>query len=89
MIPQEYLLNQNIGLIKVDLEGAEQRFLKGAEKTIKAQKPLLLISIYHTPSDFFDIKPLIESWNLGYEFTVFNPVDWGILIETMIICEIK
>jgi len=80
---------KNIGLIKVDLEGAEQRFLKGAEKTIKAQKPLLLISIYHTPSDFFDIKPLIESWNLGYEFTVFNPVDWGILIETMIICEIK
>lgn len=39
--------NIRVGLIKVDIEGSEQDFLKGAEKTIKTQKPFLLISIYH------------------------------------------
>lgn len=48
--------NLDVGLIKVDIEGAEQDFLKGAEQTIKEHKPLLLLSIYHNPSDFFDIK---------------------------------
>jgi hypothetical protein len=36
----------------------------GAEKTIKKDKPILLISVYHTGKDFFEIKPLLESWNL-------------------------
>lgn len=80
--------NLEVGLIKVDIEGFEQEFLKGAEKTIKTQKPALLISIYHNASDFFDIKPLIESWNLGYKFKIERPVDGGIRGETLLIAEI-
>ena len=79
--------NLNVGLIKVDLEGAELDFLKGAEKTIKGQKPVLLLSIYHKPTDFFELKPLLEQWCPDYEFTVFNPVDISILLETMIIAQ--
>ncbi len=78
-----------MGLIKVDLEGAELEFLKGAENTIRTQKPVLLLSIYHKPSDFFELKPLLEQWVPEYEFSVFNPVDWGILIETMIVAQPK
>lgn len=77
----------DIGLIKVDVEGFEQEFLKGAYNTIKKYKPAMLISIYHSTSDFFDIKPMIESWDLGYTFKVSRPVDGGLLDETMLICE--
>ena len=79
--------NLDIGLIKTDLEGAERLFLKGAEKTIKTQRPTLLISIYHTPEDFFEIKPLIESWNLGYKFRIIKDTDNSIFLETMLIAE--
>jgi FkbM family methyltransferase len=77
-----------VGLIKTDLEGFEQPFLRGAVNTIKTQKPILLISIYHSMDDFFNIKPLIESWDLGYEFKIVKPVDGAIILETMLIAEV-
>ncbi len=77
-----------IGLIKVDIEGFEQEFIKGAVNTIKEQKPILLLSIYHFAKDFFDIKPIIESFNLGYKCTIVKPVDGSIRGEILLICEI-
>lgn len=77
----------NVGLIKVDIEGFEQQLLKGAYKTICKYKPTLLISIYHNHNDFFEIKPLIESWNLGYKFKIRKAVDNDIVRDTMLICE--
>lgn len=67
--------NLKIGLIKVDTEGFEQQFLQGAKETICSQKPILLLSIYHNYSDFFKIKPWLESLNLGYKFSLFKGVD--------------
>ena len=63
-------------------------FLKGAKETIKAQKPAMLISIYHQPSDYFGIKPLIESWNLGYVFKIHKGVDLSLTTETALFCEV-
>jgi FkbM family methyltransferase len=60
----------NVGLIKLDVEGAESDVIEGALETIKTQKPLLIISIYHTAKDFFEIKPQLEKLNLGYHFMV-------------------
>jgi FkbM family methyltransferase len=86
----DYVQENNIavGLIKTDLEGAEQDFLRGAERTIRNQKPILLISIYHTASDFFKIKPLLESWNLGYTFSIRRETDGFALLETTLVAEI-
>ena len=78
----------NVGLIKIDVEGAEQIVLNGALETIRKFKPLLLISIYHTGSDFFDIKPMIEELNLGYQFKIFKPVNNAIVMETVLIAEV-
>jgi len=36
---------QNTHFIKVDIEGGEYNFLKGAEKTIKSHKPILLMEL--------------------------------------------
>lgn len=79
----------DIGLIKVDIEGFEQEFLKGAISTIKQYKPTLLLSIYHNADDFFGIKPLIESWDLGYTFRISRPVLGAVKHDTLLICEQK
>jgi len=78
----------NIGLIKVDIEGGEKEFLKGAKRTICRQKPILLLSIYHSAIDFYTIKPEIASWNLGYNFQIFKPINNTVSYETMLIAEI-
>lgn len=80
--------NVEVGFIKVDIEGFEMEFIKGAKETICTQKPTMLISIYHQSSDFFDIKPLLESWNLGYKFYIYHPCDGGVSGETALFCEV-
>lgn len=77
-----------VGFIKVDIEGFEMEFLKGAKETICTQKPTMLLSIYHQASDYFGIKPLIESWNLGYKFKIHKGVDFSITGETALFCEV-
>ena len=77
-----------IGLIKVDIEGGEPYFLKGAKKTICEQRPILLLSIYHNAHDFFELKPLLESWNLGYRFHIHKPTFASTTGETLLIAEI-
>lgn len=81
--------NIEVGLIKVDIEGFEQEFLKGALDTIKSQKPILLISIYHNASDFFEIKPYIETLNLGYSFKIIKPIDGTIRGEILLLAELE
>ncbi len=79
--------NIKVGLIKVDIEGFEQEFLKGAEQTINTQKPVLLLSIYHNLDDYLHIKPLIESWNLGYTFRIIKPAE-TYFTETLLVAEV-
>ena len=78
-----------IGLIKADLEGAEQQMLRGALRTIQTQKPTLIISIYHNDSDFFGIKPMLEKLNLGYCFKIRHLLHVGgsVMAETVLIAE--
>lgn len=64
--------DKTISCIKLDIEGMEYSVISGALETIKRDKPLLLICVYHKPKDFFEIKPLIESLNLGYKFKIVD-----------------
>lgn len=82
----EYVKKNNIsvGLIKMDIEGFESYAIKGAEKTIKEQKPILLISIYHCGKDFFEIKPLLEKWG-GYKFMIRKLNPHHFFFDTMLI----
>lgn len=77
----------SVGLIKVDIEGEEQNFLKGAIKTITKQKPTLIISIYHSADDFFEIKPMLENLNLGYVFKIYHPPITTVFTETVLLAE--
>ena len=63
--------------------------MKGARKTIEKYRPVLLISMYHNPSDFFEIKPMIDSWNLGYKFSVYKPLGNNTVVaETLLIAQV-
>jgi hypothetical protein len=77
--------NVNLGVIKLDVEGLESEIIRGAIESIKKYKPVLLISIYHTPEDFFHIKPFIENLNLSYNFLIRKLAPQRPLGETMLI----
>lgn len=70
------------------MEGFEQPFLRGAIETIKEQKPVLIISIYHNYSDFFEIKPMIENLNLGYKFRIIKNRFNSVIGETKLLAEV-
>lgn len=78
----------NVGLIKIDVEGAEQSLLRGAVETLRTMRPALLVSIYHNASDFLDIKPMLEDMGLGYRFRIRHPAIGTVMTETMLIAEV-
>ena len=61
---------KKIRLIKADLEGMGLAMLKGAQQTIRENRPILTLSIYHNREELFEIYRTLRSWNLDYEFTI-------------------
>ena len=59
-----------IRLIKADLEGMGLAMLKGAEQSIRKNRPILTLSIYHNREELFEIYKTLRSWNLNYEFAI-------------------
>jgi predicted O-methyltransferase YrrM len=71
----------DIGLIKMDVEGAEEMVLRGAKATLQQQKPLLVVSMYHDGNQFFDLLPLIQSIQPDYRFAVRKIDDRSPVLE--------
>lgn len=70
-------------LLKLDIEGLEKEALLGARSTIMRYRPALIVSVYHHPKDFFEIKPWLESLNVGYYFS-FQRLDMQSPVSDMI-----
>lgn len=62
--------NKEVKGIKIDVEGSELSLLKGATKTIKRNRPIILLSIYHKWDDLFKLQDYIMKLNLNYKFYV-------------------
>ena len=73
-----------VSFIKMDIEGAETEAIKGASTIIKEHRPALAISIYHKPSDLWEIPLLIHSLNPDYSFFISQHA--AILTETVLYC---
>lgn len=63
----EFLKNEKVTFIKMDIEGAEYDALLGASNIIKERKPRLAISVYHVANDFIRIPLLLKELNPEYK----------------------
>ena len=57
----------NIGLIKFDLEGFGLSAFKGMMNTIRKDRPVLALAVYHNGAELFGIKELLDSMDLNYK----------------------
>lgn len=62
----EVFSNVKVDFIKMDIEGAEADALLGAANVIKRDMPLLEVSVYHRPGDFWKLPLLIKELNPEY-----------------------
>lgn len=62
-------ISEKVSFIKMDLEGWELKALQGSIKHIEEDHPILAISVYHHPSDFWRIPEFIL--NLRNDYQVF------------------
>ena len=56
--------------IKIDIEGAEASMLIGARETIKRDRPIILLAIYHRWNDMFKLQDYLMSLDLNYKFYI-------------------
>jgi FkbM family methyltransferase len=78
-VPLDAMDNMDLGkvsLIKLDIEGAENQALQGAQKLIANHKPRLAICAYHKPNDFQTILDTLSDLRDDYRLTLrhYSPI---------------
>lgn len=81
------LKKKEIGMIKMDVEGAEIDALNGARRIIMEQKPDLAICVYHKISDLWKIPILIKEMSSEYVF--YLRCHDSLITETVLYATIK
>lgn len=61
---------QKIDFLKFDVEGGEFKAIQGSEGLIRQYNPVLAISLYHKPSDLWDIPLLIKKISMNYKLYI-------------------
>lgn len=65
---QEYVGEEHVSFIKLDIEGMELEALRGMEQIIKKDKPKMAVSVYHKEQDIWEIPLLLLEFNPDYRF---------------------
>lgn len=81
----ETLLFTPVNYIKMDVEGAEIEGLKGAESTIKKNKPLMAICLYHEPEHLWEIPLLIQNM-VPDLYSFYMRTHDHLCVETVLYC---
>lgn len=68
-------IKEKITMLKMDIEGSEQKAIRGATKHIKEDKPKLLLSVYHSFEDLWKIPRMIKKIEPKYKFYLRNHGD--------------
>lgn len=68
MVTLDSYIDDDVTVIKMDIEGAEQKALMGAKNHIIKNHPKLLISVYHNNEDLYKIPMMIKEMNPSYKF---------------------
>jgi len=78
-VPLDAMDNMDLGkvsLIKLDIEGAENQALQGAQNLIAKHKPKLAICAYHKADDFLTILDTLSDLRDDYRLTLrhYSPI---------------
>jgi FkbM family methyltransferase len=57
-------------LIKLDIEGAEEAAIRGAERTIRTASPIVVACLYHRPTDLWRIPLLLHAYQPDYRLHI-------------------
>lgn len=68
----EFYKNNSVDFMKMDIEGAERQALKGGIGTIKRDRPVLAICIYHSPEDFVGIPIYLNDVLEEYSYNILH-----------------
>ena len=82
-----YFQERPFTFLKVDVEGSEKNLLEGAKKTIKRWRPKIALSVYHFPTDIFELPLICSSYNPEYQFTLGHHSSQ--LMDTVLYCRDK
>lgn len=78
---------QKIGLIKMDVEGYEMNILLGSKIIIERDRPILLVSIYHSGDQFINIPLYLkEKYADIYNFKLIDCNPAHPLAEKVLLC---
>lgn len=61
-----------IGLVKADLEGMGMSMLRGAVETIRRDKPVLSLSIYHNADEFLNTYAFLRGLGVPYHCKILS-----------------
>lgn len=67
--------NKKVTIIKMDIEGMEQKALLGGKNIIKTQKPKLAVCIYHLEDDIWKIPLMVNEMNPDYKLYIRHNED--------------
>lgn len=62
--------DEPVAFIKMDIEGSEMQALRGAANSIRRDKPLCAICIYHKPGDMLEISSYLKQLVPEYQFAI-------------------
>jgi FkbM family methyltransferase len=82
-----YLNGGKVSLIKVDVEGSEKFFLEGASGVIKQCRPRIALSVYHYPTDIFELP--MNIMQINPEYKLFLGHHSSQLMDTVLYCRDK
>lgn len=66
----DFSIDKHIDFIKADIEGAELDMLYGARETLRRDKPVCALSLYHKEDDFRTLPQYIQTINPDYTFYI-------------------
>lgn len=66
----EIVQDERVSMIKMDIEGSELEALQGSCRTIRRDKPMCAICIYHKPGDVLTISHYLKQLVPEYRFAI-------------------
>ncbi len=83
----EYFDGNEFTFLKVDIEGSESALLDGAVMSIQKWHPRIALSIYHYPTDIFELPKKCFDLNPDYKLSVSHHSSQ--LMDTVLYCRDK